>query len=320
MPGVARLVPMSVSAAPTPAAAAPIDARPAPGFGGTDVLLILMAALWGANFFAVQYGAAHMAPLAFNVARMVLGATVLLALALAVVRDPWPSWPDTLRLLACGVLGNGIYQIFFIEGVSRARGGSASLILSSSPAVLAIIGWRLRTETLNRYLLTGVVLSIVGVAMVMLGDHAAPTSPQSSLGNALLFAAMLTWAVYATLLRPLTHRVQGLHLTFITLVGGLVPLAALAARDIAATPWSSLSLRTFGAIAYSGLGALTLAYVIYYHGLKKIGATRTSMYSNLQPFVAILVAWQLQNDTPTLPQVAGFLCITVGLLLARKRA
>lgn len=315
---------MSVTATPAPASpstSSTVAPQPA-AVGSIDALLLLMAAIWGGNFYAVQYGTAHMPGLAFNTSRMALGALAMLVLTIATVREPWPSRADTMRLLAYGALGNGIYQWFFVEGLSRSRGGSASLILASSPALLALMGWATRTETLTRVLLMGVVLSVSGVAMVMLGDNAVAAARGAGGwgGNALLVAAALSWAVYVTLLRPLTTRLNGLHLTLITLAGGLVPLLVLTGRDLAATEWASLGIRTWGAMAYSGFGAIVVAYVIYYHGLKKIGATRTSLYSNLQPFVAILVAWQFQHDTPTFWQVMGFLCITGGLLLARRKA
>ncbi len=313
---------MSVPAAPA-ALAAPspvaVVAPPAqPGFGTIDLLLLLMATLWGANFFAVQYGTAHMPGLSFNTSRMALGATVMLVTAVLTVREPWPSRSDTVRLLAYGVIGNGIYQYFFVQGLSRARGGSASLILAASPAALAILGWATRTEKLTRFLVAGVVLSMAGVAMVMLGDNVTPGHSGTWLGSVYLALAVVTWAAYATMLGPLTRRVNGLHLTFLTLLGGLVPLLALTGRDLLATEWTALSWRTWMAMSYAALGAIVIAYLIYYHGLKKIGATRTSLYANLQPFVAILVAWQFQNDRPTIWQLMGFLCITGGLLLARR--
>jgi len=315
---------MSATTAPTriiPPTAVVEASPPAPaGFGTIDLLLLLMAALWGANFFAVQYGTAHMPGLAFNTSRMALGASVLLLLIVATVRDPWPSRADTLRLLGYGFIGNGIYQWLFVMGLSRARGGSASLILAASPAALAILGWLTRTEKLSRFLLGGVLLSMAGVTMVMAGDNATPGHGGTWLGSLYLAAAVVTWAVYATLLRPLTHRVNGMHLTLITLTGGLLPLLLLTASDLRATTWSALTIRTWGAMAYAGIGAIVIAYVIYYHGLKKIGATRTSLYANLQPFVAILVAWQFQSDRPTIWQIMGFLCITGGLLLARRTA
>ena len=280
-----------------------------------------MAALWGANFFAVQYGTAHMPGLSFNTSRMLVGASVMLVLSLVAIREPWPSRADTMRLLGYGVIGNGIYQYFFVMGLSRARGGSASLILAASPAALAILGWLTKSEKMSRFLIAGVVLSVLGVSMVMLGDNVVSASGGGSwLGSIYLALAVITWAVYATLLRPLTQRVNGLQLTLITLVGGLVPLVLLTGRDLIATEWQTLTWRTWAAMAYAGIGAIVIAYVIYYHGLKKLGATRTSLYANLQPFVAILVAWQFQNDRPTLWQLMGFLCITGGLLLARRSA
>jgi drug/metabolite transporter (DMT)-like permease len=316
---------MSASVAPATGTPSAVRATVAPpetsGFGAIDLLLLLMAALWGANFFAVQYGTAHMPGLSFNTSRMLVGASVMLVLSLVAIREPWPSRADTLRLLGYGVIGNGIYQYFFVMGLSRARGGSASLILAASPAALAILGWLTKSEKMSRFLVAGVVLSVLGVSMVMLGDNVVSASGGGSwLGSIYLALAVITWAVYATLLRPLTQRVNGLQLTLITLVGGLVPLVLLTGRDLIATEWQTLTWRTWAAMAYAGIGAIVIAYVIYYHGLKKLGATRTSLYANLQPFVAILVAWQFQNDRPTLWQLMGFLCITGGLLLARRSA
>jgi drug/metabolite transporter (DMT)-like permease len=309
------------TAAMTPATPVPvIEETKSPGFGATDLLLLLMAALWGGNFFALQYGASSVPPLAFNAARMIVGAIALSLVILFTVKEPWPSRADTLRLLGCGVVGNGVYQVLFMLGLARARSGSASLILAASPAVLAVLGWALGTEKVTRFLGLGIALSMSGVLLVLLGDNVAASRNGSWVGSALLSAAVVAWAAYVTMLRPLTQRVSGAQLSLITLIGGLVPLCVIASRDLIATDWMALTLRTWAAMFYSGVGAIVLAYLIYYHGLKKIGPTRTSMYANLQPFVAILIAWQLQNDRPTLWQIMGFLCITGGLLLARRRA
>ena len=313
-------MPASVAsaAATTPPPVVAVAPPEASSFGTIDLMLLLMAAIWGANFFAVQYGTAHMPGLAFNTARLALGGGVMLLIVVLTNREPWPSRADIIRLLAYGVIGNGIYQYLFVQGLSRARGGSASLILAASPAALALLGWATRTEKMSRFLVAGVALSVLGVSMVMLGDNAAQGSGGSWLGSVYLSLAVVAWAVYATLLRPLTQRVNGLQLTLLTLVGGLVPLGMLTGADVLATSWSAITWRTWAAMAYAGVGAIVVAYLIYYHGLKKFGATRTSLYANLQPFVAILVAWQFQNDRPTLWQIMGFLCITGGLLLARR--
>ena len=73
----------------------------------------------------------------------------------------------------------------------------------------------------------------------------------------------------------------------------------------------------WAAVAYSGLIALVVGYLFWYRGVRLLGATRTAMYSNLQPLVAMLAAWALLGETPRAMQVMGALLIIGGLLLTR---
>jgi len=66
-----------------------------------------------------------------------------------------------------------------------------------------------------------------------------------------------------------------------------------------------------------GVFALVVAYLFWYNGVRVIGPTRTSMYSNLQPIVAVLVAWPMLGETPTPWQIVGAVCIMGGLVLTR---
>jgi drug/metabolite transporter (DMT)-like permease len=62
---------------------------------------------------------------------------------------------------------------------------------------------------------------------------------------------------------------------------------------------------------------MVVAYLLYYRGLKILGPTRTSMYSNLQPLVAMGLAWLMLHEAPTVAQTTGAALIVGGLLLAR---
>ena len=73
------------------------------------------------------------------------------------------------------------------------------------------------------------------------------------------------------------------------------------------------------AIAYSGVFALVVAYFFWYRGIRVIGPTRTAMYSNLQPIIALLVDWAMLGETPTIWQGVGAASIMTGLVLARAK-
>jgi drug/metabolite transporter (DMT)-like permease len=287
-----------------------------PGVWLTELLLFSMALIWGINFSVVKGATLELAPLAFNSARVALAAVSLLLVA-AAARRPWPSRRDTLALLGLGVLGNCVYQVLFIEGVARTQPGTAALILGAGPAVIALIGRLFGVERVSARSVVGIVISVVGVGLVMFGDPEAARGGASLLGNALVFAGCIGWAVFTLLVKPYTHRVPGMQLSAITMTGGALPLLVVGSPALAATRWSEVSATTWGAMAYSGLGALVIAYVIWYRGVRVIGPTRTAMYGNLQPFIALVVAWLVFGDVPTSLQAAGAGGIMSGILLTR---
>jgi drug/metabolite transporter (DMT)-like permease len=60
-----------------------------------------------------------------------------------------------------------------------------------------------------------------------------------------------------------------------------------------------------------------VAYLFWYRGVRVLGPTRASMYSNLQPLFAMAAAWLVLNESPRTLQLAGAACIIGGLVLTR---
>jgi drug/metabolite transporter (DMT)-like permease len=103
-----------------------------------------------------------------------------------------------------------------------------------------------------------------------------------------------------------------------TLVGGVLPLTLIAIPSLAIVAWREVTWLTWGAVAYSGLLAMVVAYLVWYRGVREIGPTRTAMFANLQPIVAVLIAWALLGEVPTLFQAAGAAAVIGGIYLARR--
>jgi len=287
-----------------------------PGVWVTDALLLAMALIWGLNYTVVKFGVLTFAPLAFNGLRVALAAVALLVVAALTVRERWPSRADALRLLALGVLGNCVYQIFFIEGLARTRAGTAAIVLAASPAFIALIGRLRGSERIAPRGLAGIALAIGGVGLVMASGGSG--GEDTLLGGVLVLIGCLCWATFTVLLQPYTHRVNGVHLSALTMVGGALPLLFAATPSLASTDWATVSAATWGAVAYSGIAALVVAYLIWYRGVRVLGPTRTAMYGNLQPVIALGFAWLHLGEVPTVAQAAGIVAIMGGILMTRK--
>lgn len=295
----------------------PTSAAPQ-GFGLTDLMLLGMALIWGVNFSVVKYGTEVVQPLAFNGARMLL-ASVALGIVLAVTKPARIARRDLLALLALGVLGNGLYQYLFVQGIALTRAGNAALMLAATPAFVALIGRIRGVERTGFRALVGIALSVLGIGVIVLSTSQGESGSTASVaGDLLVLAGCLSWALYMVLLKPYTHRVDGVQLSAITMASGTATLLLVASPALVAASWGSLSAAGWGAILFSGLGALVIAYLFFYRGVRVLGPTRTAMYSNLQPVIAIIVAWLLLGETPTILQGVGAVLILSGLLLTRS--
>ena len=283
----------------------------------TEGLLVVMSIIWGMNFAVMKYGTDVLEPLAYNGVRLAIGSVVMMAI-LYVRRMPLLPWRDIRALMLLGCLGTGLYQAFFINGLAMTRAGTASLVVASSPAIIAIVGRMMGVEKVSVRAVWGIALSIAGIAFVILSSADSGEGQSSVLGDLLILASVVCWSFYTHLVRPFTHRLDGMQIATWTLLGGTIPVLLLGAPAIAHADWNGVTALTWAAVLYSGVGSMGIAYLFWYRGVRVIGSTRTAMFSNLQPIIAVLAAWPLLGERPTLWQGVGAAAVLGGLLLTRQ--
>lgn len=293
-------------------------ARSAPAFGMTDLGLILMAMIWGVNFTVVKTGIATLPPMAFNGIRVALASVVLAVVAFSVAGwRRFPSRRDALALLAMGVVGNGMYQLMFIAGLSRTRAGIAALVIAAGPAWIALFSRMLGRERLPGRGWAGIALQMLGMICVVASAGLLEADSRALVGAAFIMTGSIVWALFTVMLQPYTARVHPLHLASLTLFSGAVLLFAIGWPSIRTLEFTQITLGEWGAIFYAGIGALVIAYLLFYRGVRVLGPTRTAMYGNLQPLIALLVAWLVLREQPTIWQGVGGAIVMAGLLLSR---
>jgi drug/metabolite transporter (DMT)-like permease len=287
-----------------------------PAFGVTDLLLFTMAVIWGINFSVVKYATLSFSPPALTGLRVALAALFLIGVAFTGAR-PHLARRDVLILLLLGVLGNGLYQLFFVHGVARTRAGNAALIVGSAPAFIALFARLRGLERVRGLTIAGIALSVAGVALVIVGSASSSNGEATLLGSLLVFGGVLCWTVYTILLQPYTKRIHVVQLSAITMVGGAVPLLLASTPSLIETDWGAVTVGGWLALFYASVVSMGIAYLFWYRGLRVLGPTRTAVYSNLQPIIALLVAWAFLNETPTAFQAVGAGTIVAGVFLTR---
>jgi drug/metabolite transporter (DMT)-like permease len=304
---------MTDSVGPSPAVG---DSAVHQSFGLTDLLLLTMAVIWAINFVVVKYATHVFNPVAFTGLRVGTAAAFLVAFAFA--RGGFAlSRHDVLRLLFLGVIGNGLYQLFFIHGLARTRAGNAALIVGAAPAFIALVARARGLERVKRMTLAGIALSVIGVGLVIAGSAASSNGEATILGSVLVFLGVLCWTVYTIVLQPYTKRIDVIQLSAVTMVGGAVPLLFASMPALVATDWAGVGAGGWLALFYSSVISMGVAYFFWYRGLRVLGPTRSAVYTNLQPIVALLVAWAFLGEIPTTFQGVGAVTIIAGVFLTR---
>lgn len=280
--------------------------------------LLAMVLIWGVNFSVIKVALAELHPLAFNAFRFPLAALVLWAVLRRRGKGPAPARGDVARIVVLGVLGNVVYQLFFIFGMDRTTAGNASILLASTPIWTTLFSNLAGHEPVRPVIWLGVLGTVAGMALVVLGREAAVAAGGGRLlGDLLMVGASVSWSVYTVGAQRLVHRYGSLPVAAWTLWIGAAGLVLVGAVPLAATPIRAVSPLAWGATAYAGALGIGIAYMLWYFGVRRLGNTRTAVHSNLVPVVALLVAWVWLGEQPALPQLAGAAIIIAGVSLTR---
>src|SRR5688500_2304378 len=188
-----------------------------------NIALLVMTIIWAVNFSVAKIALRHLTPLAFNALRFPLAAAALYILLRRKGPIALPPRSDLVRVLMLGLLGNVLYQQFFIFGLDQTRAGTASLMLAGTPLITAVLSATLGHEQVPAKVWIGVGCTVLGISFVVLFGAPDPDPTQNTgLGALLLLSASCAWAVYTVGARDLVARHGAIAVTAWTLwIGSL---------------------------------------------------------------------------------------------------
>ena len=273
--------------------------------------------IWSLNVIVVKVALRDIPPLVYTAARFLLGAALLVGALRLRHRLPRFSSRDLGLLALAGALGIAANQMAFTLALQHTTAVNVSLILGSTPLLVA--GWqalRIR-ERIGVRAWAGLVIGAGGVAMVVLGG--AHGAQGALLGDLLTLAAAAMFALYLDRLVVLLPRYPALPLSaWVTVFGALELLPFGIAEGAVAHPHWTRTVLLLG--VYSAVLAVTVANAAWYGAIERLGATRTAVYTYLQPFLGALFAVALLGESLHALQVLGGVVIIAGVVAGRPRA
>ncbi|WP_138465211.1 DMT family transporter [Poseidonocella sp. HB161398] len=276
--------------------------------------------MWAGNFVTGRAIRGLLDPETLNFLRWLVAAAAFLPFT---ARGLWQhrraiaaQAPWLAALALTGVVG---FQEATYMALTLSPVANAALLLAVMPMLILLSSAVMGKARLTLRQGAAVAVSFLGVAVILgEGDPVAVLRLHLGAGDLWLLAAVASWTAYTQLLRGAPKTVPPAVSLMATILIALPVLAALALwrgrSQIAALPPEA-----WAAVAYVGLFAALLAFILWGYGVRLKGPDAAGLYINLIPVFSAALAWLLLGEALTAGQAAGAALIVLSLWMGSAR-
>jgi drug/metabolite transporter (DMT)-like permease len=283
-----------------------------------ELMLLATVSIWSFNFTVTRYALTHgWAPLAFSSIRYSTGALLFAAFTYGSERSfRVGGRRDLLLLLSAAAFGIWLNQLSYVYAIKLTNASTVALILGITPIFAALGAFVVGLERMSRRFWLAAIVSFAGVGLVALGSSGGVALDPT--GNLLAVSTAATWAVYSIVIAPLMRRYSPFRISAIVLLVGCVPLVITALRQLRDQDFGALGFLPWAAIVFATLGPLVVTNVLWFRSVSIVGPSRATLFANIQPFMAVVLAVLILSERITAPQLAGGALIALGIILVRR--
>lgn len=225
--------------------------------------------------------------------------------------------PIAHTLFAQSFFGNFLFSISMLYGVSLTSATSAGLILSTMPAVVALLSWLLLRERLSAQVWLAVALAVAGVGLLtaLRSTSAGSAAGDSMGGNLLVLACVFCEATYVILGKRLTSTLSAKRISALINLIGLALMLPFGLIQASSFNFASLSLSMWLLLVFYSVAASMIATWLWLTGLRSVPASHSGIFTIALPIAACLVGVLWLGETLTLAHGLAFTCALAGIIL-----
>jgi drug/metabolite transporter (DMT)-like permease len=289
-----------------------------------DLVLLGAISIWALNFSAMKVGIGEIGPLPFPVLRYGIGAIVMGLVVRRTEATLRFARRDIGLLLVAGAVGVTVNQLCVVYALQLTTATNVSLLTATQPIFTAVIATIVGDEVLGRRHWSAVALGMAGVVLIVEGGADGPAGSAAAAGGAVPLGELLALGVAVTAaaswvaIRRLLTRYSPYRILTAQMAIGTALLLPLAAPALASLQYAEVTPVGWGTLAFSALLAGVVTNLLYYVGVRRVGASRAAVYQYLQSFLGVLFAVSLLHEPLGPLQVLGGVIVVAGVLLSRR--
>ncbi len=224
---------------------------------------------------------------------------------------------DLVIFVFYGLIGVALHQLVWITSVQYNGAAVATVIIYTSPAIVAVFAWRFLHESIDRTKLIALALTVLGCALVARAYDPAQIQ-LNAIGLAAGVGSAFTFGTYSLLGRVATRRYSAWTSIFYAFLFGtlfLTPLG-LIARDFVPL---GLSLDGWSTLLFLALIPTLGGFAAYTIGLSHLPASVASILAAFEPVTTAIVAYFMFAEVLAPLQLLGAALILLSVFMLRPR-
>ena len=224
---------------------------------------------------------------------------------------------DLFLFIILAILNIPVNQYLFFLSLKHTSAPNVALAYALTPAFVLIIAFFFLKESISRLKAAGIFIAIAGTLFILF-EKGLDFSSDNFFGNVLALLASLAWAIYTIIGKKFVHKYGAVYTTSLAMAMGLI--AFIPVYILTGTPFdlSGITSIDWMQIFYLGIVASGVAYVLWYVALKRLEASKLSVFNNLQPILTTILAIIFFGHELTLPFILGGALTLSGVFLTQR--
>jgi drug/metabolite transporter (DMT)-like permease len=280
--------------------------------------------IWGSTYVAIHVAGEQLPVPVVGATRSLISASLIVLICVARGKSLRVGRAEALRLALVGLLFMTCNNLMLTWGETMVPSGFASLVISTTPIVIALLEMVLGRlgyggDALNKRGWAGTLLGTAGIAVLVwpsLHGHgmAGSVTTRPLLGTVVLLGAAASFAVGSVLSRRFQFRADTLVATGYEIgAAGLCNAGlAVATGGLHRAVWT---LHGVEAIFYLSVFGSLFGLVSFTYLLKNVAVTKVATYAFVNPMIAVILGVMLLHERLAKTELAGMAVIVCGVAM-----
>jgi drug/metabolite transporter (DMT)-like permease len=286
------------------------------------IFLFLTVTFWAGNFVVGKFASLYeVPPFSLNFYRWFFAWLILAPFTLPEIIKKKDYIINNYKLfIVLGVTSITIFNSIVYYSLNFTQVISGVLMISTIPVMIMFFSSILKIERTNIFQIIGVILSFLGVIIIITkANFEILKNLNFNKGDITMVVAMLSWALYSTLLKRQKYEISQLSLLQVVMSFGLVFLIPVYFIEYQLGFRITLDKPFYLILSYVVLLPGLASFILWIKGISMIGANRSGVFLHLMPILSAIMAMIIFNEKFMFYHMLGACFIITGILLSNKK-